>query len=72
MLETISEGYKIQFFEIPQPSSFKNSKSGLDNSEFVSPPIQELISTERVAEALFIPKVVSGVVSPLSVCSNKG
>ena len=68
MLEIISQGYKIPFFEIPQPSSFKNNKSALDNSEFVSSSIQELIRTKRVVEVPFIPKVVS----PLSVSSNKG
>ena len=68
MLEIISQGYKIPFFEIPQPSSFKNNKSAGDNSEFVSSSIQELIRTKRVVEAPFIPKVVS----PLSVSSNKG
>ena len=57
----------IPFFEIPQPSSFKKSKSAPDNSEFVSSSIQELIHTKRVVEVPFIPKVVS----PLSVFSNK-
>ena len=55
VLETISKGYKIPFFEIPQPSSFKNNKSALDDSEFVSSSIQELIRTKRVVEVPFIP-----------------
>ena len=68
MLEIISQGYKIPLFEIPQPSSFKNNKSAVDNSEFMSSSIQELIRTKRVVEVPFIPKVVS----PLPVSSNKG
>ena len=55
VLETISVGYKIPFFEISQSSSFKNNKSGMDNSAFVSPSLQELICTESIAEVPFIP-----------------
>ena len=68
VLEIISQGYKIPFFDIPQPSSFKNNKSAVDNSEFVFSSIQELIRKKRVVEVPSIPKVVS----PLSVSSNKG
>ena len=68
VLEIISQGYKIPFFEIPQPSSFKNNKSAPDNSEFVSSSIQELIRTKRVVEVPFIAKVTSS----FSVSSNKG
>ena len=55
VLEIISQGYKIPFFEI----SLKNNKSALDISEFVSSSIQELIRTKRVVGVPFIPKVVS-------------
>ena len=50
VLEIISQVYKIPFFEIPQPPSFKNNKLAVDNSEFVSSSIQELIRTKRIVE----------------------
>ena len=67
MVETISEGYEIPFFENSRAIFIKNNKSALNNSEFVSSFIQELICTERAAEVPFIRKAVS----PFSVCWNK-
>ena len=66
VLEIISQGCNIPLFEIPQPSSFKNNKSALDNSEFVSSSIQELIRTKRVAEVSFIPQSIA--LNIFSVC----
>ena len=54
--------------QTPEPAVFKNNKSALANPDFVTEAIQELVSTNRVLEVPFSPKVVN----PLSVASNKG
>ena len=45
---------------------FKNNKSALANPDFVTEAIQELVSSNRVLEVPFRPKVVN----PLPVASN--
>ena len=67
ILDTIENGYKLPLIQTPEPAVFKNNKSALANPEFVTEAIQELVSTNRVLEVPFRPKVVN----PLSVASNK-
>ena len=63
IISTISEGYKIPFIDSPEPAEFKNSRSAIHNSEFVSYSLRELIASKRVVEVSFKPTVVN----PLSV-----
>ena len=67
ILDTIENGYKLPLIQTPEPAVFKNNKSALANPEFVTEAIQELVSTNRVLEVPFRPKVEN----PLSVASNK-
>ena len=68
ILDIIENGYKLPLIQTPEPAVFKNNKSALANPDFVTEAIQELVSTFRVLEIPFRPKVVN----PLSAASNKG
>ena len=57
ILDTIENGYKLPLIQTPEPAVFKNNKSALANPEFVTEAIQELVSTNRVLEVPFRPKV---------------
>ena len=62
----IKEGYKIPFTYTPQKAYFKNNKSALRNSDFVTDSIKDLLINNLVKETNNIPHVVS----PLSVAEN--
>ena len=68
MLDTIADGYKIPFFSTPEPAEFQNNRSAINNYDFVTSSIDELVRTKRVMEVPFVPKVVN----PLAVSTNKG
>ena len=68
IISTINEGYKMLFIDSLEPAEFKNNRSAIHNSEFVSNSLRELIASKRVVEAPFKPTVVN----PLSVSSDKG
>ena len=63
ILNVIKEGYRIPFLKNPSGERFKNNKSALNYSEFVSKAVLELLNTGRVVETEHPPKVVN----PLSV-----
>ena len=62
----IKEGCKIPFTYTPQKAYFKNNKSSLLNSDFVTDSIKDLLANKLVKETNDIPHVVS----PLSVAKN--
>ena len=62
----IKEVYKIPFTYTPQKAYFKNNKSALRNSDFVTDSIKDLLINKLVKETKNIPHVVS----PLSVVEN--
>ena len=66
ILSTIRDGYKIPFFETPHSAYFKNNKSAIIHSDFVSKEIQNLLETGRIREVKKPPTVVN----PLSVATN--
>ena len=62
----IKESYKTHFTYTPQKAYFKNNKSALQNSDFVTDSIKDLLANKLVKETNDIPHVVS----PLSVAKN--
>ena len=59
VLDIISSGYKIPFIETPPCAQFENSKSALDNSEFVNEAQAGLVETGCVLDVLFLPTLIS-------------
>ena len=67
ILSVIKNGYKIPFVNTPPSSKIKNNKSAMDNSDFVTEAISELIKTKSVIRVNYQPKVVN----PLTVAINE-
>ena len=67
ILRIIEFGYEIEFTSDPPPMHFSNNKSALNNSEFVSRTISDLLESACVIQVPFKPHVIS----PLSVADNK-
>ena len=63
ILNVISQGYKIPFFELPAPFFKANNASALSNSSFVSKAVNELLHANLVEEIFCVPDIVN----PLSV-----
>lgn len=63
ILETVKNGYKIPFISNPTYKISNNNKTALDNKEFVSKTLQDLLKSGSVLEVPFVPIVVN----PLSV-----
>ena len=66
VLDTIKNGYKLPFIHIPRESYKINNKTAIDNADFVSDTIIDLIDSGSVIEVPFKPIVVN----PLSVAFN--
>ena len=67
----IKEGYKITFTYTPQKAYFKNNKSALRNSDFVTDFIKDLSANKLVKETNNTPlPPAPPVVSPLPVAEN--
>ena len=66
VISVIKKSYKIPFTYTPQKAYFKNNKSALQNSDFVTDSIKDLLANKLVKETNNIPHVVS----PLSVAEN--
>ena len=56
----------MPFFNTPEKATFKNNKSALDNIDFVTKSIEELLKSNSVIESEKQPHVVK----PLSVPQN--
>lgn len=67
ILDTLTNGYKLPFLTVPEPSFSKNNKSAIDNIEFVESAVNELVKKHCVIETPFKPHTVN----PLSVSINK-
>jgi hypothetical protein len=57
VLDTIRNGYVIPFVNPPVSMYFKNSKSALDNSEFVDQAVSELVDSGCVYKVPFGQKI---------------
>ena len=66
ILNVISQGYKIPFFELPTPFFKVNNASALSNSSFVSQAVNELLHANLVEEIFCVPDIVN----PLSVSTR--
>ena len=66
ILSVIKNGYRIPFVNDPPKAFIKNNKSALDNVEFVSEAIIELVQSQAVIECDKPPWVVN----PLTVAVN--
>ena len=64
----IKEGYKISFTYTPQKAYFKNNKSALRNSDFVTDYIKDLLVNKLVKETNNIPHVASPFASGQKNC----
>ena len=67
VLDVIKFGYKLPFFTKPDSVILTNNKSALQNKDFVSTEIQNLIDKKSVTEVLNKPFVIN----PLTVAENK-
>lgn len=65
--DLIRNGYKVPFYETPEQSFLNNNRSAIDNSDFVTQVISDLIDKGCVIEVPF----KSHVVNPLTVSINK-
>ena len=68
ILDIVKEGYKIPFMQVPPTYKLNNNKSALENSEFVSKAVLELLEANLIEECENKPHIVS----PLSVSSHNG
>ena len=50
ILSTIHDGYKIPFLSTPPRFWCKNKRSSLDNCDFVTEAMQDLIQDEKITE----------------------
>ncbi len=57
----ILEGYKLPFYETPPDAWIKNNKSALDNPDFVTEAIQDLLACGSARECENKPKVVNAL-----------
>ena len=62
----IKESYKTRFTYTPQKAYFKNNKSALQNSDFVTDSIKDLLANKLLKETNNIPRIVIS----LSVAEN--
>ena len=67
ILNVIEHGYKIPFESIPPKLHNNNNKSALENKDFVSKAILELLDKNLIVQCNDIPHIVS----PLSVAKNR-
>ena len=59
VLNVISQGYKIPFFELPTPFFKANNATALSNSSFVSKAVNELLHANLVEEIFCMPDIVN-------------
>ena len=67
ILDVVKNGYKLPFQTFPAQKEFKNNKSSLIHSDFVTASIRDLLESNRIVELHSKPYAVS----PLSVSANK-
>ena len=67
ILNVISQGYKIPFFQLPTPFSKANNASARNNSSFVTTAVNELLSLNLIEEIFCAPDIIN----PLSVSTQR-
>ncbi len=68
ILDIVKTGYKIPFYRTPDPASFRNNRSALNEREFVNEAISELLQIGGILESNVSPTVVN----PLTVAVKNG
>ena len=66
VIEWIKQGYKLPLLSLPDPFERANHKSALENKDFVSGALKDLVNNRCVLEVCSVPRVCS----PLSVVTN--
>ena len=66
VINTIENGYKIRFFTTSVSNFFQNNQSALQNANFVTCTVKELLKSDRIKETRAPPYIVS----PLTVAKN--
>ena len=66
VIDTIENDYKIPFFSTPVSEFFQNNQSALQNANFVTCTVEELLKSGRIKETRAPPYIVS----PLTVSKN--
>ena len=66
VIEWIKQGYKLPLLSLPDPFERANHKSALENKDFVSGALKDLVNNCCVLEVCSVPRVCS----PLSVVTN--
>ena len=67
VLNVISQGYKIPFFQLPTPFYKVNNASARSNSSFVTIAVNELLSLNLIEEIFCAPDIIN----PLSVSTQR-
>ena len=67
VLNIIEQGYRLSFVTHPPTMHFRNNSSAIENKEFVTQEIQDLVNSGRAVEVPCKPYIVS----PLSVAQNR-
>ncbi|XP_053391340.1 uncharacterized protein LOC128554120, partial [Mercenaria mercenaria] len=67
ILDVIAQGYKLPFKTMPSSVEIRNNKSALDNLEFVSSEIKNMLAKGCISEVQSAPEVVN----PLTVAINR-
>ena len=66
VIDVLENGYEIPLITLPKAAKFPNNYSALNNENFVTQAVEELINTGRIKEVKNPPYVVN----PLSVSEN--
>ena len=66
VIDVLENGYKIPLITLPKAAKFPNNHSALNNANFVTQAVEELLNTGRIKEVKNSPYVVN----PLSVSEN--
>ena len=66
VIDVLENGYKIPLITLPKAAKFPNNHSALNNANFVTQAVEELLNTGRIKEV----KNPLYVVNPLSVSEN--
>ena len=54
VIKTLSQGYALPFTCEPEPAIFRNDLSALNNADFVTKEILDLLDSGRVRELTFL------------------
>ena len=66
VMDVLKNGYKIPLKTLPKAAKFPNNHSALNNANFVTQAVEQLLNTGRIKEVKNPPYVVN----PLSVSEN--